>query len=173
MTVFFCAWVYFHRAIYADVEVYLLDEILSAVDVTVGKHLVENAIFGLLRSKCVIIAVNEMSPFGDQEILYMENGQISKRDWSSDALPGKKFQLSGADAMDKQDINGDKNETGPFLLINSQSKSVTALLYGGSILPLTMLINNKEKSIIIWKVDPNPETDRQQMVMWGSEEEDE
>ena len=41
------------RAVYADADIYLLDDVLSAVDAHVGKHLFEHVLGGqsLLRNK--------------------------------------------------------------------------------------------------------------------------
>ena len=50
------------RAVYAEADVYLLDEPLSAVDVKVGKHILEQCICKLLRDKIKIL------------VTYAENG---------------------------------------------------------------------------------------------------
>lgn len=43
------------RTLYADKDIYLLDDILSAVDVNVGKFLIEKTVMGYLRNKTVIM----------------------------------------------------------------------------------------------------------------------
>ena len=43
------------RALYSDRDIYLLDDVLSAVDVHVGKFLMEETILGYLRKKTVIM----------------------------------------------------------------------------------------------------------------------
>ncbi|GMM31438.1 ATP-binding cassette glutathione S-conjugate transporter [Martiniozyma asiatica (nom. inval.)] len=69
------------RAVYARADVYLLDDILSAVDEHVGKHLINNVIgpAGLLKNKCRILATNSMTvlKFSDN-ITLLENGRITE-----------------------------------------------------------------------------------------------
>ncbi|XP_057311415.1 ATP-binding cassette sub-family C member 4-like isoform X1 [Hydractinia symbiolongicarpus] len=48
------------RAVYADADIYLLDDPLSAVDTKVGKHIFEKCIKGLLRNKVVILATHQI-----------------------------------------------------------------------------------------------------------------
>lgn len=69
------------RAVYQDKPIYLLDDIISAVDVKVAKHIFQHCIVGLLknRNKTVILCshhVNFLS-YADR-ILVMENGTIVK-----------------------------------------------------------------------------------------------
>jgi ATP-binding cassette, subfamily C (CFTR/MRP), member 1 len=51
------------RAVYARADIYLLDDVLSAVDSHVGKHIIENVLGaqGLLGSKTRILATNAIS----------------------------------------------------------------------------------------------------------------
>ena len=48
------------RAVYADADIYLLDDILSAVDARVSRHLFDRVVCGLLRGKKVIFATNQL-----------------------------------------------------------------------------------------------------------------
>ena len=47
------------RAVYADVDVYLLDEPLSTVDVNVGRHIFENCIKDLLGQKTRVLSSHQ------------------------------------------------------------------------------------------------------------------
>ena len=47
------------RAIYLDVDLYLLDDPLSAVDLKVGQHIMKNCIMGLLGNKTRLIAAHQ------------------------------------------------------------------------------------------------------------------
>ncbi|TID19224.1 hypothetical protein CANINC_003794 [Pichia inconspicua] len=51
------------RAVYARADVYLMDDVLSAVDEHVGKHITKNVLGsnGLLKNKCRILATNSMA----------------------------------------------------------------------------------------------------------------
>ena len=48
------------RAIYANADVYLLDDPLSAVDARVSKHIFKEAIQTYLRDKCVVLATHRV-----------------------------------------------------------------------------------------------------------------
>ena len=49
------------RALYADADVYLLDDVLSAVDAHVGRHIVDRVLLDLLGDKTVILASHQLS----------------------------------------------------------------------------------------------------------------
>lgn len=61
------------RAVYARADVYLLDDPLSAVDEHVGKHLVDHVLgpMGLLRSKCKVLATNNIKVLSIADHLHM------------------------------------------------------------------------------------------------------
>ncbi|XP_061670835.1 ATP-binding cassette sub-family C member 12 isoform X2 [Syngnathoides biaculeatus] len=65
------------RAVYADKDIYLLDDPLSAVDAHVGKHIFEECIKQVLRGKSVILVTHQLQylEFCD-DILVLENGEV-------------------------------------------------------------------------------------------------
>ena len=65
------------RAVYADADVYLLDDPLSAVDANVGKHIFEKCICGLLAHK-TRIAVTHRQQFlrNAEHIVIMKEGSV-------------------------------------------------------------------------------------------------
>ncbi|KAI3406538.2 YCF1 [Candida oxycetoniae] len=64
------------RAVYARADVYLLDDPLSAVDVHVGKHLIDHVLGpnGLLSTKCKILATNNIGVLSIADNLQMVSG---------------------------------------------------------------------------------------------------
>lgn len=48
------------RAVYADADIYLIDDALSAVDVYVGKKLFENVFAGKLKEKTVVVVTHSL-----------------------------------------------------------------------------------------------------------------
>lgn len=65
------------RAIYFDAEIILMDDPLSAVDAHVGRHLFENAITGLLKDKCVVLATHQLHVLGKvDKVIWMDGGKI-------------------------------------------------------------------------------------------------
>ena len=68
------------RAVYAEADIYLLDDPLSAVDVHVGKHLYSKCIRGLLKNKAVVLVTHQLQYLHDaDEILHVKKGKIAKR----------------------------------------------------------------------------------------------
>lgn len=67
------------RSVYANADIYILDDPLSAVDAHVGKHLFHHCLAGLLKDKLVILATNQLNylPYCDN-IIVMNNGTVSK-----------------------------------------------------------------------------------------------
>lgn len=67
------------RAVYARADIYLLDDVLSAVDSHVGRHLIENVLGpkGLLGSKCRILATNSISVLISADYIYqLKDGEV-------------------------------------------------------------------------------------------------
>ena len=67
------------RACYADADVYLFDDPLSAVDAHVGRQLVSDCITGLLRGKTRILVTHQLQFLSEADlIVMMEDGKIAQ-----------------------------------------------------------------------------------------------
>ncbi|KAI5807531.1 P-loop containing nucleoside triphosphate hydrolase protein [Peziza echinospora] len=65
------------RAIYFDADIVLMDDPLSAVDAHVGRHLFDEAICGLLKEKCRILATHQLHVLERcDRVVFMEDGCI-------------------------------------------------------------------------------------------------
>lgn len=66
------------RAVYADKDIILLDDVLSAVDARVGKHIIENCLLRLLLKKTRILATHQLSLIdsADRIIFLKSDGTI-------------------------------------------------------------------------------------------------
>ena len=65
------------RAVYADADVYLLDDPLSAVDAKVGKHIFEKCICGLLAHKTRIVVTHRQQFLRNAEhVVIMKEGSV-------------------------------------------------------------------------------------------------
>ncbi|KAK4355186.1 hypothetical protein RND71_024157 [Anisodus tanguticus] len=87
------------RALYQDADVYLFDDLFSAVDAHTGTHLFNECIMGLLNSKTVLYVTHQVEflPAVDL-ILVMKDGRISQAGKYNDLLKlGSDFmELVGA-----------------------------------------------------------------------------
>ncbi|KAI1864810.1 uncharacterized protein JN550_008630 [Neoarthrinium moseri] len=69
------------RAIYFDSDIVIMDDPLSAVDAHVGRHIFDNAIMGLLKDKCRILATHQLWVLNRcDRIIWMEGGKIQAVD---------------------------------------------------------------------------------------------
>lgn len=69
------------RAIYFNADIVLMDDPLSAVDAHVGRHIFDNAILGLLKDKCRILATHQLWVLSRcDRIIWMEGGKIQAID---------------------------------------------------------------------------------------------
>ncbi|KAK5132543.1 hypothetical protein LTR08_008860 [Meristemomyces frigidus] len=75
------------RAIYFNADIVLMDDPLSAVDAHVGKHIMDNAICGLLKDKCRILATHQLHVLHRVDrIVWMKEGLIYKVDTYNDLM---------------------------------------------------------------------------------------
>jgi len=65
------------RAVYSQADVFLLDDVLAAVDAEVAEHIMNNCILGLLKGKCVILATNNLNYLSHaDQILCLQEGSM-------------------------------------------------------------------------------------------------
>ncbi|RMX50857.1 hypothetical protein pdam_00017257 [Pocillopora damicornis] len=68
------------RALYYDMDIYLLDDPLSAVDAHVGQHIFKHCIKGALWNKTIIFATHQLQYLSQCDVvLYMKSGKIAER----------------------------------------------------------------------------------------------
>ncbi|PWO29292.1 WD40 repeat containing protein [Pyrenophora tritici-repentis] len=69
------------RAIYFNADIVLMDDPLSAVDAHVGRHIMDNAICGLLKDKCRILATHQLHVLSRcDRIIWVDQGQVKAVD---------------------------------------------------------------------------------------------
>lgn len=66
------------RAVYKTKDIFLFDDVLSAVDSRVGKHIMDECMLGLLKSKTIILATHQLSLIekADRVIVLSSEGQL-------------------------------------------------------------------------------------------------
>lgn len=74
------------RAVYSDKDIVLMDDVLSAVDARVGKHIMENCMMGLLGKKTKILATHQLSLIGSADRIIFLNGDGSISVGTQEAL---------------------------------------------------------------------------------------
>lgn len=65
------------RAVYDGTDTILLDDVLSAVDARVGKHIMKTCLMGLLKDKTRVLATHQLSLIGDVDRVLFLNGDGS------------------------------------------------------------------------------------------------
>ncbi|RDD40706.1 Multidrug resistance-associated protein 5 [Trichoplax sp. H2] len=79
------------RAVYAEKEIYLLDDPLSAVDVDVGKHIFNWCIRGVLKGKSILFITHQLQYLRwCDSVIMMQDGQIVAHDNHEDLLANSK-----------------------------------------------------------------------------------
>jgi ATP-binding cassette subfamily C (CFTR/MRP) protein 1 len=69
------------RAIYFNSSIVLMDDPLSAVDAHVGRHIFDNAICGLLKDKCRILATHQLWVLNRcDRVIWLDEGKIQAID---------------------------------------------------------------------------------------------
>ena len=80
------------RAVYARADIYLLDDILSAVDQHVGRHIIDNVLGskGLLARKTRILATNSITVLKEANYIYLlKEGHVVESSTYQDAMSRK------------------------------------------------------------------------------------
>ncbi|ODV97947.1 hypothetical protein PACTADRAFT_47775 [Pachysolen tannophilus NRRL Y-2460] len=62
------------RAVYANKDIILLDDVLSAVDARVGKHIMDNCLDGLLKNSTRVLATHQLSLIRSADRVIFLNG---------------------------------------------------------------------------------------------------
>ena len=107
------------RAIYFDCDIVIMDDPLSAVDAHVGRHIFDNAICGLLKDKCRILATHQLHVLNRcDRIIWMNEGCIESIDTFDNLMRDNEgFQkLMATTAQEEEDeegegVNEDEAET--------------------------------------------------------------
>ncbi|KAI0810725.1 ABC transporter family protein [Xylaria sp. FL0064] len=106
------------RAIYFDADIVLMDDPLSAVDAHVGRHIMDNAILGLLKDKCRILATHQLWVLNRcDRIVWMDGGKIRAVDTFDNLMenePGFKqlMETTAVEEMkDEDDVAVEKKST--------------------------------------------------------------
>ena len=95
------------RAIYFNSDIVLMDDPLSAVDAHVGRHIFDNAICGLLKGKCRILATHQLHVLSRcDRIVWMQEGHIETVDTFTNLMnDNEAFQKLMASTAQEDQVN--------------------------------------------------------------------
>ena len=94
------------RAVYQDADVYLLDDPLSAVDVHVAKHLMEECIEGYLAGKTRVLVTHQIRFLPRADHVVMIDGARIAADGSYQQVAAEQPHLVHGDSKDKSEEDG-------------------------------------------------------------------
>eukprot|EP00884_Botryococcus_braunii_P000224 jgi/Botrbrau1/10201/Bobra.116_1s0017.1 len=101
------------RAVYADAELYIMDDPLSAVDVHVGRHIFDFCIQGVLRNKTRLLVTNQLQYLGAAtHVVYLENGCIAAQGSLEEVQRHPGFAALQADFNAKSGAELEEEEAG-------------------------------------------------------------
>jgi ATP-binding cassette subfamily C (CFTR/MRP) protein 1 len=95
------------RAIYFDADIILMDDPLSAVDAHVGRHIMDNAICGIMKDKCRILATHQLHVLNrcDRIIWMADDGHIASIDTFDNLMRNSAdFQQLMASTAQEEDV---------------------------------------------------------------------
>lgn len=92
------------RALYADKELYLLDDPLSAVDGHVGRHVFQHCIKGALRERSVLFVTHQIQYLKEcDSVVYMRDGKIIEQGTHEDLMMKESEYSALIQALSKDD----------------------------------------------------------------------
>ncbi|ODQ61559.1 hypothetical protein WICANDRAFT_59643 [Wickerhamomyces anomalus NRRL Y-366-8] len=121
------------RALYKDVDIYLLDDVLSAVDAKVGDAIVNDCLFGILKEKTRVLATHHLSLVhqADRIIFLGETLQIGAL---KDFANNKEFQTlmsfgNSKKLEEKKEVFEVQERQTDKELINDEEQAVNSIKY--------------------------------------------
>lgn len=84
------------RAVYSKADIYILDDVLSAVDTHVGKNIIKNVLSkaGLLASKTVILATNSVAVLHEADTIILLEGKTISESGTFDQVMSTESNLA-------------------------------------------------------------------------------
>ncbi|XP_032672438.1 multidrug resistance-associated protein 7 isoform X2 [Odontomachus brunneus] len=116
------------RAIYADKDIYLLDDILATLDVKVAKYVFQHVILGLLRNKTRILCTHQTQYLIHADlVIEMSKGKIINQGKPSDILPDLEDYLLSTESIES-DLDVQSMKIPPIEFSLAGNKEIDPLL---------------------------------------------
>ncbi|XP_057325310.1 ATP-binding cassette sub-family C member 10 [Microplitis mediator] len=98
------------RAVYADKNIYLLDDILATLDTKVAKYIFENVILGLLKNKTRILCAYQTQYLIHADlVIEMAKGKIIKQGLPNEVLRDFEDYLLSSESVDRLEVESITN----------------------------------------------------------------
>lgn len=125
------------RAVYNNPDIILLDDVLSAVDARVGKHIMDHCISGLLKDKTRILATHQLSflDYADRVVFLNADGTIqvgtveelqnneefvTLMSHNSKAISSKEADSEDNEAIEEMELENTKKSETPENLVDGK-----------------------------------------------------
>lgn len=114
------------RAVYQDKQIYLLDNILSALDAHVTNHIIKHCILGILKNKTrIIVSENRSLLIHATQIFNISNGNVRQSELMShsDISDDDMLSNSDIDRMTNIKLNNDNDDN-----LSDDTRSINSIL---------------------------------------------
>lgn len=147
------------RAIYFNSSLVLMDDPLSAVDAHVGRHIMDNAICGLLKGKCRILATHQLHVLSRcDRIILLDEGRIETVDTydnlMSDSEVFQRLMATTAQEEDEEEEGekGEDEDAEEIDDIEPEAKDPKQKRHSSK--PTAALMQNEERAVssVSWRV---------------------
>lgn len=118
------------RAVYANRDIYLLDDTLSAVDQYVGNAIFNQVIKGALKGKTILFVTNQLQYLNQcDKIVYLQDGRIQEQGTYEELMSSNgDFKKMMSEHAGKNNQHNEKKEMKP----KPRTKSTVEILKGAS-----------------------------------------
>ncbi|XP_078527762.1 ATP-binding cassette sub-family C member 12-like [Lissotriton helveticus] len=162
------------RAVYADKEIYLLDDPLSAVDAHVGKHIFEECLKKKLKGKTVVLVTHQLQylEFCDKVVL-LEDGRIREKGTHKELMDANRRYtqlLQQFNTTQSQEVNDNASTHGTPLHIICGEENARATTQKGIVNPaFDMLDESSEQNVPIKEADMGEEKEFENQLVLKEE----
>ncbi|XP_045473295.1 multidrug resistance-associated protein 1-like isoform X2 [Harmonia axyridis] len=136
------------RAVYADADIYFLDDPLSAVDTRVGRHIFERVIGpnGILKSKTRVFVTHSITYLPQtNEVIVLKNGEVSERGTYQQLLD-KEGDFSDFLKTHKNEDSNDKSKQ--HLRTQKADSAVESIQMSSSVMSYDKLLLSSQDNLL-------------------------
>lgn len=121
------------RAVYARADIYLLDDVLSAVDQHVGRHLIDHVLgsSGLLKGKARILATNAINVLKEADYMYLLRDQTILEKGTYEQLMAMRGEVSNIIKSASSEESEEPEEERSPSIDGMESDDSTTVVAGG------------------------------------------